>query len=124
MDALLEQLNCFGVGAQELNTLFKEVCLKSHVETQASKFDPLPKKDIVIKDQLEDEQVNEWKKIGFQKIYEGKAAILMLAGGMGTRLGHTGPKGTLVIGTPSKQSIFEMLTGTFMRIQEYAKESL
>ena len=46
------------------------------------------------------------KELGYEKIREGRVAVVMLAGGQGTRLGHEGPKGTFSIGLVSGKSIF------------------
>ena len=74
-----------------------------------SKIEPI---DFVDKSKLYKEEYAKYEKIGTEKIKEGKLAVVTMAGGQGTRLGHTGPKGTYDLGLDSHKSIFEILTDT------------
>ena len=49
----------------------------------------------------------EFEKIGVEAIQKGKVAAVLLAGGMGTRLGADGPKGVYDIGITKPLYIFE-----------------
>ena len=55
-------------------------------------------------------QYKYYENIGEKAIKEGKLAIVTMAGGQGTRLGHNGPKGTFDIGLESHKSLFELLS--------------
>lgn len=48
---------------------------------------------------LSEEQFKEYKQIGIDVIRNNKYAVITMAGGQGTRLGHKGPKGTFKIDT-------------------------
>lgn len=74
-----------------------------------SKIEPI---DYVDKSKLSKEKCEELKAIGTKKIKEGKLAVVTMAGGQGTRLGHPGPKGTFDLGLDTHKSIFEILTDT------------
>ena len=51
-----------------------------------------------------------FQETGESAIRAGKLAAVTMAGGQGTRLGQTGPKGTFDIGLESHKSLFELLS--------------
>lgn len=59
---------------------------------------------------------DELSKIGLEAIKVGKTAAVLLAGGMGTRLGSDAPKGTYNIGITKDVYIFERLISNLMDV--------
>ncbi len=80
-----------------------------------SKIEPI---EYVDKSKMSEEEYEECLKIGTELIKSGKLAIVTMAGGQGTRLGHSGPKGTFDLGLDSHKSIFEILTDTIKEARE------
>lgn len=58
------------------------------------------------KNDISEPDFDRIKKIGLETVKEGKAAVVLLAGGQGTRLGSNDPKGMYNIELHSQKSIF------------------
>ena len=63
-----------------------------------------------------EETADKFRAKGVEAIKEGKVAALLLAGGMGTRLGSDKPKGMYNIGETKDVFIFEMLIRNLMDV--------
>lgn len=68
------------------------------------------------------ELVSGCKELGMKAISQTKVAALVLAGGQGTRLGFSGPKGMYDIGLTSGRSLFEMMSLRIRRLQALADD--
>jgi UDP-N-acetylglucosamine/UDP-N-acetylgalactosamine diphosphorylase len=106
--AFLDSL--FKFDQNQLKTLEEQV--KNAKEEQATDeevgFEP---PDFVVKKQMTEEEKAALDVTGRIAIAQGKLAVVTMAGGQGTRLGHNGPKGTYFIKNDGMdKSIFQILT--------------
>ncbi len=109
--ALLNQVaNINFAEVQKLFDLTKEK--KSFEEV---KIEPIKACDA---ETLSEEEKAELISIGTDAIKSGKLAVIMMAGGQGTRLGHTGPKGTFEFGLDGHTTIFETYIKQFKEAEE------
>ena len=80
---------------------------KKEIEFKESKIEPLKYLD---KAKLTEKQKERFDKLGENAVKEGQYAVVTMAGGQGTRLGHTGPKGTFKLDVYGKgKYLFEIL---------------
>ena len=66
----------------------------------------------VDKSKLTSTERDMYEKKGVEAIKYNKLAVVTMAGGQGTRLGHKGPKGTFIFDPDTNKSIFEALCDT------------
>ena len=81
---------------------------KKEIEFKESKIEPLKYLD---KAKLTENQRKKFDELGEQIVRNGEYAVVTMAGGQGTRLGHPGPKGTFKLDVYGKgKYLFEILT--------------
>lgn len=89
--------------------LIDELYEKTKIEKDFNDIDLEPVKYLE-PSRLTDVQKKNYIKRGIEEIKDNKLAVVTMAGGQGTRLGHTGPKGTFYLDLPEgRKSIFEIL---------------
>ena len=100
---LIEQIN--KIDFHQIMELYDNT--KKEIEIKEKKIEAIPYID---KEKLSKEEKQELDKIGKEIIKNGEYAVVTMAGGQGTRLGHTGPKGTFKLDVYGKgKYLFEIL---------------
>lgn len=100
---LIKQIN--SIDFHQITELYNNT--KKEIEFKESKIEPLAYLD---KAKLTSEQKNNFDNIGEKSVRNGEYAVVTMAGGQGTRLGHQGPKGTFKLDVYGKgKYLFEIL---------------
>ena len=92
---------------EQINKLYENT--KHEIQFGDAKIEPI---DYLEKEKINSTDFEKYNEIGTDIIKQGKLAVVTMAGGQGTRLGHKGPKGTYDLGLESHKSIFEILCDT------------
>lgn len=98
----LEQ-QIFSIDFEKIAQLYEKTKVKP--TTGNDVIEPMPYTDA---SKLTKEEKEKYLEKGDEIIALGKYAVVMVAGGQGTRLGHNGPKGTFDMGLDSHKSLFEL----------------
>ncbi|KAF8336561.1 nucleotide-diphospho-sugar transferase [Cantharellus anzutake] len=122
-DELLQNLNKIDI--ERANRIFAKSIHASEGGNEQDSIEPLP--DDAFDTTIGEENVANvasWRKIGLDAIGAGKVGVLLMAGGQGTRLGSSDPKGCYDIGLPSHKSLFQIQAERILRLQTVAEKEL
>ena len=109
---LLDQID--RIDFQQIMELYDNT--KKEIEIKENKIEAISYLD---KAKLSKEQKEKFDKLGEDIIRSGKYAVVTMAGGQGTRLGHDGPKGTFKLDVYGKgKYLFEILKDNLAEANE------
>lgn len=102
-ESLIEQIN--RIDFHQIMELYGNT--KKEIEIKENKIEAIKYLD---KEKLTKNDKEKFEELGEKVIISGQYAVVTMAGGQGTRLGHTGPKGTFKLDVYGKgKYLFEIL---------------
>jgi UDP-N-acetylglucosamine/UDP-N-acetylgalactosamine diphosphorylase len=113
-----------GFDPENINKLADKVLhpLKAESEDAAPKLAPLPSSATSSVLDSDEADLQKWYEQGLDLVADNKVAVVLMAGGQGTRLGSSAPKGCYDIGLPSHKSLFQLQAERIWKIQRLAKK--
>lgn len=89
-------------------------------EDREPKLEPLPDTSTASLLDSKPEDIDGWYNAGLDLVAKGQVAVVLMAGGQGTRLGSSAPKGCFNIGLPSEKSLFQIQAERIWKVQQLA----
>jgi UDP-N-acetylglucosamine/UDP-N-acetylgalactosamine diphosphorylase len=108
--ALFDQLSSFD--PEHINTITDQALNPpkgAKDDEKESGLEPLPDSATASILDSKEEDVEKWYQSGLDLIADNKVGVVLMAGGQGTRLGSSAPKGCFNIGLPSEKSLFQSM---------------
>ncbi|KAI8910764.1 nucleotide-diphospho-sugar transferase [Entophlyctis helioformis] len=110
------------IDVDRVNRIFKTATSASATAGTATSVSPLPESGFDSAITASPDKVAAWREAGLRLIGAGKVGVILLAGGQGTRLGSSDPKGCYDIGLPSRKSLFQLQGERILSLQKLASQ--
>ncbi|KAL9104525.1 MAG: hypothetical protein Q9163_000556 [Psora crenata] len=119
--SLYERLT--SIDPSQINTITETALKLSKDDSKKEvKLEPLPDSATASILDSKPEDIEQWYNSGLDLIAKGQVAVVLMAGGQGTRLGSSAPKGCFNIGLPSQKSLFQIQAERIWKVQQLAEK--
>ncbi|KAM3514031.1 hypothetical protein MY11210_002348 [Beauveria gryllotalpidicola] len=115
---LFEQLSSFD--PVRINEYAQRALKPAETDSQPAVLKPLPESATASILDSKPQDLTKWYESGLDLIGKNQVAVVLMAGGQGTRLGSSAPKGCYDIGLPSHKSLFKIQAERIRKVQELA----
>lgn len=97
---------------------------KKEAETkEETQLEPLPESATASILDSDAGDIQKWYDTGLELVANNKVAVVLMAGGQGTRLGSSAPKGCFDIGLPSSKPLFQIQAERISKVQQLAQKA-
>lgn len=117
--SLYEQLVGFDV--ERINQIY-QMAIQGASKQEECNVEPLSEEVFESVLTASPQALKEWETLGLSLIAQGKVAVILMAGGQGSRLGSSDPKGCYDINLPSKKPLFQLQAERILRLQTLARQ--
>jgi UDP-N-acetylglucosamine/UDP-N-acetylgalactosamine diphosphorylase len=122
-DTLLKQLTKVDL-KKVVDVLKNSITLENSYETFIDKLDPITFDQIDYDlTKMNSESLKDYEALGLNAISNGEVGLLLLAGGISTRLSISYPKGMFSIDLLSSKSLFQLQAEKIIRIKRLSAEA-
>ncbi|KAK3823094.1 MAG: nucleotide-diphospho-sugar transferase [Benniella sp.] len=121
-ESLLKQLHALDV--ERANRIHRKAttCPSPLLNNQSVLLGPLPEECFDSTLEASPEKIEQWQNEGLKQISKNKVGVILLAGGQGTRLGSSAPKGCYDINLPSAKTLFQIQAERILKLQGLASK--
>ncbi|KAJ8986220.1 hypothetical protein NQ317_009926 [Molorchus minor] len=118
----LQQLS--SIKLEEVNDLFQkaQASLTEDVQKLDNRMNPIPPEQFGSEKNVSSQVLEDYRSVGLEAVANSEVAVLLLAGGQGTRLGVEYPKGMYSVGLPSGKTLFQIQAERIRRVVALAKQ--
>ena len=120
---LFEQ--CSSINPAHINEITEQALHPPRDESKSdtkNELEPLPDSSVASVLDSDHDDLQSWYDRGLDLVADGQVAVVLMAGGQGTRLGSSDPKGCFNIGLPSGKSLFQIQAERIAKVQQLAEQ--
>ncbi|KAG0225754.1 UDP-N-acetylglucosamine pyrophosphorylase, partial [Actinomortierella wolfii] len=120
-ESFLAQLE--SIDPHVLNSIFDHAMAALRNKSYFSNLSPIEPESVRSVTTASTEELQTWERLGLEAIEQQHVAVLLMAGGQGTRLGSDLPKGCFQgLGLPSHKTLFQIQAERILKLQRLAME--